>query len=350
MVIFAFVPAAFAQSGNPLSGTNWDLAAYGGMPVADGAATTLVFVDDTQATGSGGCNSYGGSYALEGDAISFSGIASTLMMCADEAVGAQETAYFEALNTATRYELTDEGLTIWYGDGQELEFVTGKRVVGPQWLLESIGDSQAAAGSIVTLKLGGDGVAIGSGGCNMFSGTYTLSGDTVTFSPLVSTRMACADDAATQQETAFLEALQTATRYELTDEGLTIWYGDGQALHFVATLAGTQWQLESIREAPVVAESVVTLAFGPENAASGTGGCNNFNGTYEVDGEAISFSPLVSTMMACVDGGISEQEAAFFEALQGATRYQASGDQLTIWYGDGQALTFMSIVEAAASG
>jgi heat shock protein HslJ len=341
--LFAFIPAALAQSENALAGTRWELD---GAPAV--ASATLEFLDASQVTGSGGCNRYGGSYAIEGDTITFSEIASTLMLCADEAVGQQETAFFEALGSATRYELTDEGLTIWYGDDRELRFVAGKTLVGTQWRLESLGETAVVAGSVVTLTFGADNTVMGSGGCNNFSGTYMLNGDGVTFSPLVSTKMACAG--ISQQEAAFFEALGSATRYELTDEGLTIWYGDGQELHFVATLAGTQWQLQSIGETPVVAESIVTLTLGTDNTVMGSGGCNSFSGTYETDADAITFSPLMSTMMACLDSGISDQEATFFEALGAATRYEISGDQLTLWTGNTQALAFVAMAGDAASG
>ncbi len=350
LLILALAPAAFAQSENGLAGTRWELESYAGTPAAEGASATLEFIDAAQVIGSGGCNSYGGSYAVEGDALTFSGIASTLMMCADEAVGAQETAFFEALNTATRYELTDEGLTIWYGDNQELRFVKGKELIGLQWQLESIGETPVADGSVVTMTLGSDRGVMGSGGCNSYSGSHMVNGSALTFGEVISTKMACADEAAGAQETAFFEALQTATRYELTDDGLTVWYGDEQELHFVVSLTGTQWLLEAIDGTPVVAESAVTLEFGEGNAVSGTGGCNGYSGTYTLDGDSLTFSPLVSTMMACADDTITQQEAAFLQALQTATRFELARGRLTIWYGDEQTLTFISIAQTDASG
>jgi heat shock protein HslJ len=349
-LLLAFIPAALAQLENPLAGTRWKLESMGGTPAVEGSNVTLEFVDEGQVTGSGGCNGFGGSYTLEGSAITFSGVASTLMLCMDEAVNQQETAFFAALQTAARYELADDGLTIWYGDGQEMRFGVAQSLTGIHWQLAAMGETPVVAGSVVSIMFGDDSSVSGTGGCNRFSGTYTVSSNMLTFSPLASTRMACVDAAASQQETAFFAALEAANGYALADDGLTIWYGDGQEMRLVATLAGTQWQLAALDGAPAVEGSVVTLAFDEDGRAAGTGGCNSFGGPYEVNGSAITFGALASTMMACVDGGISEQEAAFFAALAAADRFAISGGQLTIWYGDDQRLVFTSIVEAAASG
>jgi len=350
LLVFAFAPAAFAQSDNELADTRWELATYDGAAAVDGAEATLEFVGAGQVTGTGGCNSYGGGYSVEGDTITFSGIASTLMMCADEAVGAQETAFFEALNSAARYELTDDGLTIWYGDNQALHFVEAKALIGVQWQLESMGGNPAADGSVIRLTLGGNNGVMGTSGCNTFSGTHTLGSGMMTISAVVDTQMACTDEAIIAQESAFLEALGSVTRYELTDDGLTLWYGDDQEMRFVVSLAGTQWLLESMGETPVAPESGLTLAFAEDNAVSGSGGCNNFSGTYTLDGDSLTFSPLVSTKMACADDAMTQQETAFLEALGSTTRYEMSDGRMTLWAGDAETLTFISIAQESASG
>ena len=66
-------------------------------PVPDGVVVTLL-LEDGGIGGSGGCNSYFGSYTLDGDAVTFSEIGSTLMVC-DSPAGDVETAYFTNLGT-----------------------------------------------------------------------------------------------------------------------------------------------------------------------------------------------------------------------------------------------------------
>jgi putative lipoprotein len=112
-----------------LVGTQWTLVSYGPpgaeTPVIEGSEVTLAFQEDGQAGGSGGCNSYGGPYVVEGGVLSFGEVVSTLMACVDEQVMEQEQQYFQALQTAGQYKLVAGGLTIYYDNGQSvLNFVS----------------------------------------------------------------------------------------------------------------------------------------------------------------------------------------------------------------------------------
>ncbi|MEW5957135.1 MAG: META domain-containing protein [Chloroflexota bacterium] len=106
-----------------------------------------------------------------------------------------------------------------------------------RWVLESFGapgaETPVIAGSNITLEFGADGQAGGSGGCNSYGGSYQVQDKTLSFSQIASTLMACADASMMQQEQQYLEALQSAGQFELTDSHLTIRYDNGQgALHF----------------------------------------------------------------------------------------------------------------------
>jgi putative lipoprotein len=107
-----------------------------------------------------------------------------------------------------------------------------------------------------------------------------------------------------------------------------------------ASLANTQWRLVSFgapgAETPVVEGSAITLEFKAEGEAGGSGGCNSYGGQYQVQGDTLSFGDVMSTLMACVDEGISQQEQAYFQALQTVGRFELAGDQLTIWYNNDQ--------------
>jgi heat shock protein HslJ len=113
----------------------------------------------------------------------------------------------------------------------------------------------------------------------------------------------------------------------------------------VVNLEGTRWELESMgqrgAESPIVVGSTVTLEFQAEGMVVGQGGCNGYGGQYTVDGENIEIREIVSTLMACADDAVTQQEADFFQALQAADTYEVEGDRLTIFYNDGQeALVF----------
>lgn len=111
-------------------------------------------------------------------------------------------------------------------------------------------------------------------------------------------------------------------------------------------LVGGEWLLVSMGPAgaqePVVAGSEVTLSFDAAGQAGGSGGCNAYGGSYTVDGSSITFGEIVSTLMACADEAVNEQEGRYLAALGGATTFEVSGDRLTIAYDEGQGtLTFV---------
>jgi heat shock protein HslJ len=334
-----------AQTTNPLVGTQWHLVSYGTPE-----DPTLVFGEDGRATGSGGCNSYGSDYTAADGTISFSVVVSTRMACVDSNLMDQEQAYFAALESASTFELGDGTLTITYGDSRQMIFAQSNPLAGTQWTLVSYGapddPTPVIGGSGVTLALGEDGHASGSGGCNSYGGSYTVEGDTLQFSEVVSTLMACVDSDLMDQEQAYLDALNSASAFTLDGDRLTISDEDGQQLVFqqVDPLAGTQWTLASYGDpedpTPVIEDSGISLTFGQDKQAFGSGGCNTYRGGYAFDGETLRFSAILSTRMACADLDLTAQEQAYFAALEAATGYTVSGDRLTIEYSDDQQLVF----------
>ena len=99
-------------------------------------------------------------------------------------------------------------------------------LTGAEWRLVSLGppgsETDVVTGTTVTVRFGEDGRASGSTGCNTYSGTYEVRGDTLTFGRLASTRRACLDQNANEQERRFLAALEAANRFRLSSNRLTI--------------------------------------------------------------------------------------------------------------------------------
>jgi putative lipoprotein len=116
--------------------------------------------------------------------------------------------------------------------------------------------------------------------------------------------------------------------------------GDGQTPEVQRNLANTKWKLVSFgkpgAETPVVESSTITLEFKAEGQAGGSGGCNSYGAHYEVQGNRLSFGEITSTLMACEQEGLGQQEQRYFQALETTSRFELTGDRLTVWYGDAQ--------------
>ena len=111
-------------------------------------------------------------------------------------------------------------------------------LIGTAWRLDDLAGKGVVAGTQATLEFLPDGRASGNGSCNRFNGVVTLEGDTIRFGGIAATRMACANNAANEQETAYFQALQDAVRYEQDGETLSVFTkGGGEPLRFVATTA-----------------------------------------------------------------------------------------------------------------
>ena len=99
-------------------------------------------------------------------------------------------------------------------------------------------------------------------------------------------------------------------------------------------LTGIEWRLISLgpagSETTAVAGTTVTLRFAEDNRASGSTGCNTFSSTYQVRGDNISFSRLVSTRRACLDQNANEQEQRYLSTLGAANRFRFTKGRLTI--------------------
>ena len=110
-VVYAAISFAGANAG--LAGSNWQLTELNAQPPVPGdVAPTLQFQPEGRLGGNGGCNGYGGAYEVKGAALKISEVMSTLMACADDALTAQESAYFQALGGVASYDLSGDTLTL----------------------------------------------------------------------------------------------------------------------------------------------------------------------------------------------------------------------------------------------
>jgi heat shock protein HslJ len=99
------------------------------------------------------------------------------------------------------------------------------KLSGSEWLLEDLGGSGVLDRIQATLAFPEAGKVAGNGSCNRFFGPAAISGYTIKFGPLVSSRMAC-PEAVMNQESKYLDALQAAERFEWKDSHLLIYCKD----------------------------------------------------------------------------------------------------------------------------
>ena len=74
------------------------------------------------AGGNGSCNTFGSSFTVKSNEISFKNIFSTKMYC--EGVQETEDAFFKQLGKVDRFEIKDNMLFLYQGEGALLEFVS----------------------------------------------------------------------------------------------------------------------------------------------------------------------------------------------------------------------------------
>jgi heat shock protein HslJ/predicted secreted protein len=94
-------------------------------------------------------------------------------------------------------------------------------------------------------------------------------------------------------------------------------------------LAGTSWVGEAINGQPLVADSTITAAFA-DGQMAGKASFNNYFTSYTVDGSSLSLGMAGSTMMACAESSLMDQEQAFLAALGQVTGFTIDGDTLTL--------------------
>ncbi|SEN39287.1 heat shock protein HslJ [Pseudomonas sp. ok272] len=100
------------------------------------------------------------------------------------------------------------------------------------YILEWIGERPLIDSSHLTITLGEDGRAYGTGGCNHWFAPYTLDGDKLSFGKVGSTRKLCAP-ALMEQERRFLNALETVQRWDISPiEQVRFWPAEGKPLRW----------------------------------------------------------------------------------------------------------------------
>ncbi len=106
-------------------------------------------------------------------------------------------------------------------------------------------------------------------------------------------------------------------------------------------LSGTRWNVvnynDGVSIVTLLGGTSINTEFGANGQVSGNSGCNNFSGSYNVNGNALSVGGLSGTQQFCGEPeGVMDQETRFQTALQSAASFRINGSQLEISNGVGQ--------------
>jgi heat shock protein HslJ len=104
--------AAFTAQAQALAKTTWQVSSYNNgkqavVSVLNGTTLTVEFDEDGKLKGTGGCNSYAGSYKLASNKISIGALNATLKACLEpKGLMEQEAHYLAALASADTFTLS----------------------------------------------------------------------------------------------------------------------------------------------------------------------------------------------------------------------------------------------------
>ncbi|MBS1761366.1 MAG: META domain-containing protein [Bacteroidetes bacterium] len=98
----------------------------------------------------------------------------------------------------------------------------------------------------------------------------------------------------------------------------------------LSVLKSGKWKLIEVNGQPVdsVNGQIPYIKFDESGKAGGTAGCNTFSTNFKIDkGNKISFSPVISTRMACADMSVEDR---LFPVLTEADNYTLTEYELTL--------------------
>jgi heat shock protein HslJ len=224
-------PRRASPTPTDLAGTKWVLSSYvtADEDVGAAAIAALDFAGDANTiSGTTGCNSFGGTYAQDGDHLTIELGPTTLVACTDDAVAAQERAIVEGMARVASF--TAEGKLALLDEGGAAVLIYDPNTAGLEGTSWTATGVNNGTGGVQTTELtatisaafAADGALSGFAGCNQYNATYETSGaDGLTITNLATTRKACVEEAMTL-ESQYTAALAKVTTYSLSGGTLTL--------------------------------------------------------------------------------------------------------------------------------
>jgi heat shock protein HslJ len=188
--------------------------------------TVSLHMEDGDAGGNGGCNSYFTSYEMDGFEVTFGMIGSTKMACRPPVMDLEQ-AYFANLGQVASYQSGGIQMALLDADGNfllEFDLAPEATVVG-SWVAQGINNGKGgvetnALTPSVTAVFDQDGQLSGVDGCNNYSTTYEVEGESITIAPeIATTMMACAEPGLADLSQQYFAALGASATWAVDASG-----------------------------------------------------------------------------------------------------------------------------------
>jgi heat shock protein HslJ len=213
------------------------------------------------------------------------------------------------------------------------------------------------------IRLGfSDGSLSAYAGCNHMSGDYKVVDGRLTIGDLATTEIGCPANLAAQDEwlAQLLGSNPTVTvadnplgELSLENDTTKADFQDREIAEPDQPLTGITWTLTSLLDgeaASSVPEGVVaTLLFKANGDLQAAYGCNSGGGKFNVEGDTITFSEMLTTDMACTDDRGAVESAVLEVVRDGATTYEIDHTTLTLTTADGHGLMYAAAVDTTDS-
>jgi heat shock protein HslJ len=199
----------------------------------------------------------------------------------------------------------------------------------------------------ITIVFDGDQLN-GTAACNGYGGRWQLSDDDeFEIADLAWTEMACAPPEVMDSEAAFLSALMSVDRFDISN-GKLVLTGTSSKLTFkklesvpTAELLGTVWVLDGLIEGEsvsTVAGERATLELFTDGSFIGSTGCRTISGAYVISGSEVVFTTLTADGECPTE--LADQDSKVISALEGGFRVDINGDRMTTWNSGDEGLAY----------
>lgn len=224
---------AFAQRSNLTRG-QWKLTEAYNRAVTRSMAFIDIDKSLTKFTGNTGCNGMFGTMSVRGRSIRLSSVGTTKRFCKLMEGNVAEETYLKALSETAAFKADTR--TLYFFDRRGRRLLTFTRVADAldegsgslgdsKWVLEQIKNRQPFA-ALPYAFINFDeqkGSAGGDSSCNVFGGSYTAKGSSISITDVIATMRACVEDNKMAVEREMLDGLRTADRYEIREGRLYLY-------------------------------------------------------------------------------------------------------------------------------